>query len=98
MTKLLNLEFEKDGYKCYASVSYSTPIGKWTADSDVDYEGGYDILDLLILDENGDSIERSESTITYDDIFREFELMDEFEGDIDDVRIVGQPWCWEERL
>lgn len=86
MTKALSLQFEHDGYKCYARVSYSPPMGKWVADSDIDYLGGYDILDLMILNEDDDVVAQDDSPITDKMLIREFELMDEFEGD------TGQFW------
>lgn len=77
MIKTLHIEFEKNGHFCQAVVTYTPPQGKWVADSDLDYYGGYSVEDMVFYNSDGESVSREEAGISYQDIFREFDIADE---------------------
>lgn len=64
--------FEKEGYICEATVSYTTPQGKWSADSDLDYQGGYEVLDMVVYQ---DDYVVDKHPITWEDVVRHYEIV-----------------------
>ncbi|AHK11600.1 hypothetical protein S140_193 [Shewanella sp. phage 1/40] len=71
-----NIIFEKGSYTCEATVEYTEPQGsKWNADSDRDHQGGYDIIDMLVYNEEGCTVDKH--SITWDDVIRHYECVAE---------------------
>lgn len=66
-----SIVFEKDGYVCEATVIYTLPQGKWVADSDIDYLGGYEVLDMVVYQ---DDYAVDKHPITWEDVIREYEI------------------------
>jgi hypothetical protein len=66
-----NVVFEKGNYICEATVNYTPPQGTWVADSDVDYLGGYDVVDMVVY-EDGYAVDKH--SITWDDVIRQYEI------------------------
>ena len=64
--------FEKEGYICEAMVSYTTPQGKWSVDSDLDYQGGYEVLDMVVYQ---DDYAVDKHPITWEDVVRHYEIV-----------------------
>ena len=72
-----NLVFEKGIYICAATVQYTPPQGnKWSADSDVDYEGDFDIIDMLVWESDDETqYPVDKHSITWEDVVRHYEVM-----------------------
>ena len=64
--------FEYDGYLCEATIEYTPSQSKWEAVSDVDYLGGYDVLELNVyLD---DELQETHD-VSHDRVVREYEFI-----------------------
>jgi hypothetical protein len=69
-----NVVFEKGNYICEATVVYNTPQGKWVADSDIDHLGGYEVLDLVVYE---DDYAVDKHSVTWEDVIRHYEIIQE---------------------
>lgn len=86
--------FETKGYTCGATVEYTSSLDKYLADSDLDYYGGYDIIELEVYSD-GELVE--DHTVAHEDVVRAYEIhidtqMEEFHNDYNS----DEDYMWEE--
>lgn len=88
--------FEKDNYICEATVTYTPPQGKWNADSDNDYNGGFDIVEMTVFE---DDYPVDQHSVTWEDVIRHYEIVMEtsqLEQQLSNVDVDDCGDSWEE--
>lgn len=66
------ISFTKDTFDVIATVQHTRPYAKWIADSDNDYYGEYEILDMIVFN---DGIPVDKHSVSWEDVIREFEFV-----------------------